>query len=219
MTVNTTRWNRIRYTLYAPVYDAVVRLLDGERRRAVELAAVQPGERVLIVGAGTGRDLDYLPRGCEVTAIDLTPAMLSRLRRRAARLGRPVDARVMDAQRLDLPDGHFDCVLLHLIVAVIPDPDACVREAARVLKPGGRISIFDKFQPDERPPSVGRRLANVVTSTLFSDITRQLGPILERAGLSLRVFQRTRLPLFVRVLAGHAEADSPRGRTTQQSKP
>ena len=39
----------------------------------------------------------------------------------------------------------FDCVVLHLIVAVVPQPQRCLAEAVRVLKPGGRILLFDKF--------------------------------------------------------------------------
>ena len=54
------RWNRARYNLYAPVYDWLVGRLgfiERGRRRALELAAIRAGERVLIVAAGTGLDL------------------------------------------------------------------------------------------------------------------------------------------------------------------
>lgn len=183
MNPNTTAWNRLRYTLYAPLYDAAARLFGPDRRRAVALVAPRPGERVLILGAGTGLDLEYLPAGCEVTAVDLSPAMIRRLRRRAQRLGRQVEARVMDAERLELADEHYDVVLLHLILAVVPDAEACAREAARVLKPAGRISVFDKFLDDAAQPGPARRLANLFTNALFSDINRRLTPILTQAGL------------------------------------
>jgi phosphatidylethanolamine/phosphatidyl-N-methylethanolamine N-methyltransferase len=78
---------------------------------------------VLIVGAGTGLDLDYVPEGVEITAIDVTPAMLRRLTRRAARTGRCVSVRVMDARHLTFPDESFDAVILHLILAVMPQPE------------------------------------------------------------------------------------------------
>lgn len=197
MNPNTTGWNRLRYSLYAPVYDAVARVFARDRRRAVALVAPERGERVLIVGAGTGLDLEFLPEGCEITAVDLSPAMVRRIRRRAARLGLTVEARVMDAERLDLPEGHYDVVLLHLILAVVPDPLACAREAARVLKPGGRISVLDKFLDDNAQPSAGRRLANAVANTLFSDINRRLTPILEQAGLEAETIEPGRLgPMF-----------------------
>jgi ubiquinone/menaquinone biosynthesis C-methylase UbiE len=187
MPINTLGWNRIRYTLIAPVYDAVVRM-GAQRRRAVELLRLEPGERVLIVGCGTGADLDALPAGVTVTATDLTPAMVERTRARAARLGRAVDARVMNAQAMDAADGSYDAVLLHLILAVVPDPVAALREAERVLRPGGRATVLDKWVPEGERPSLARRAANLAASLVATDITRQLGPIVART--SLRVEHR-----------------------------
>jgi phosphatidylethanolamine/phosphatidyl-N-methylethanolamine N-methyltransferase len=185
--LNTNAWNRLRYTLYAPFYDRVVRFARP-RRRSIELLSLSPGERVLIVGAGTGADLPFLPDDVQVTATDLTPAMVERIVRRARRLGRTVEARVMDAQALDYPDASFDAVILHLIVAVAPDPRAVVREAERVLVPGGRIAVFDKFAPEGRSPSSLRRVLNVGIRFFFTDITRKLGPLLE--GTRLRIVHR-----------------------------
>ena len=187
MGVNTNRWNRIRYSLYAPFYDVFVRRLARGRRRAIELLDVQPGERVLIVGCGTGLDLELLPKGCAITAIDLTPAMVEKTRARASALGLTIDARAMDAAKLDFADASFDCVLLHLILAVVPDPHATAREASRVLRRGGRASIFDKFADRA---SIARRALNVVTNLVATDITRSLDDIL--AATSLRVVREER---------------------------
>ncbi|HEX6910109.1 MAG TPA: methyltransferase domain-containing protein, partial [Longimicrobium sp.] len=145
----------------------------------------QPGERVLVDGCGTGADLAFIPEGVQVTATDLTPAMVTRTRHRAQILGRPVDARVMDAQALDFADGAFDAVVLHLILAVVPDPVAAIREAARVLRPGGRAVVFDKWVPDDADPSLGRRAANVVARVVATEITRKLGPLAHAAGLQV----------------------------------
>lgn len=182
MAVNTNRWNRLRYTVYAPVYDRIASFA-GPRRRSIGLLDLQDGERVLIDGAGTGADLGLIPPGVAVVATDLTPAMVERIHRRAARLGREVDARVMDAQALEFPDASFDAVILHLIVAVVPDPVGALREVARVLRPGGRAVVFDKFVPEGASPSLLRRSLNLVTNALFSDVTRTLGPLLAGTGL------------------------------------
>jgi ubiquinone/menaquinone biosynthesis C-methylase UbiE len=185
MPIDGARWNRLRYTLWTPVYDLVARRLDRARRRAHELAAIGVGERVLLDGAGTGLDLELLPRGVVVAAIDITPSMIGRLRTRAAELGIEVDARVADGHHLPFPDESFDVVVLHLILAVIPDPVACIREAERVLRPGGRVSILDKWVPDGETPSFFRRAANLVTAPLATHITRSLGPILAATSLRL----------------------------------
>ena len=139
---------------------------------------------MLIPGIGTGADLPLIPSGVEVTGTDVTPAML----RRAAAHGRPgVTLKVMDAARLDFPDGHFDAVVLHLILAVLADPAGGLREAARVVRAGGRIVVFDKFLADRKTASLPRRLLNAVTSVLFTDINRRFGEILKAGGNGLDV--------------------------------
>jgi len=192
--LNTTGWNRIRYSLYAPVYDWIVRL-DRARGKAIEGLDLQEGGRVLIPGAGTGQDLDVLPPGLDVVAGDIAPGMVRRLHRRAsarsdrgeARGAGRVEVRELDAQALDFPDGSFDAVLLHLVVAIVPDPRACLEEAVRVLRPGGRLSILDKFAPEGRV-SPWRRVLNPVAESIASSVSRQLGVLLD--GLPVRILDR-----------------------------
>ncbi|HYH81112.1 MAG TPA: class I SAM-dependent methyltransferase, partial [Longimicrobium sp.] len=85
--------------------------------------------------------------------------------------------RVMDAQALEFADGSFDAVVLHLILAVVPDPVAAIREAERVLAPGGRAVVFDKWVPEGSRPSPLRRAANLVANLAATDITRSLGEL------------------------------------------
>jgi ubiquinone/menaquinone biosynthesis C-methylase UbiE len=173
-------WNRLRYTVWAPTYDAIARAagFDTARRLSIERLRLVSGDRVLIVGAGTGLDLDFVPSNVDVTAIDVTPAMLKQLERRAAVTGRSVTARIMDARQLAFPDSSFDAVVMHLVLAVMPEPARGLREAVRVLKPGRRIAVFDKFLKDEEHPSLKRRLLNVLAKPLFSDLNRRLGPLM-----------------------------------------
>jgi ubiquinone/menaquinone biosynthesis C-methylase UbiE len=180
-------WNRLRYTFWAPWYDTLVAAVDfgPARRESIRRLNLARGQRVLLSGAGTGLDLDYLPPGVAITAIDVTGAMLTRLRHRAAGLGLSVHAHIMDAGRLGFADAQFDAVVLHLILAVMPDPARGLREAARVLAPGGRVAVFDKFLASGTRPSLARRAGNLVIKPLFSDLTLQLEPLLAPAGLSI----------------------------------
>jgi ubiquinone/menaquinone biosynthesis C-methylase UbiE len=173
-------WNRLRYTVWAPAYDAVANAagFDAARRLSIEGLRLAPGDRLLMAGAGTGLDLPHLPSNVDVTAVDVTPAMLQRLERRAASQHRTVTTHIMDARQLAFPAASFDAVLLHLILAVMPQPEQGVREAVRVLKSGGRIGVFDKFLRDEERPSLKRRVLNAVAKPLFSDLNRRLGPLI-----------------------------------------
>jgi len=185
MKINTNRWNKIRYTLYTPGYDLVARVVEKSRKRSIESLQIQPGDKVLIIGAGTGLDLDFLPGNCEITATDLTPSMVERIKRRNLVTRLQVEALVMDGQQLSFPDDQFDKVILHLILAVIPDPVACIREASRVLKKGGTAVVFDKFVPKGRKVSLMRSFFNLFTNFIASDITRNTDTILANSGFTV----------------------------------
>lgn len=178
-------WNRTRYRLYAPIYDLAARPLESGRRRAIERLELGPDDRILILGSGPGVDLEYLPAGARVTAVDAAPEMVERTAVKADQLGLDVDARVGDAQDLDFEDGSFDAVLLHLVLSVVPDPGAVASETARVLAPDGRASIYDKFVAEGEEPSLVRRALNPIARLLFSDLTRRLEPIVRAAGLRI----------------------------------
>lgn len=135
---------RLSYSLIAPLYDRVVErpLLEARARSLRDLPADKAG-RVLVSGVGTGLDLPLLPAMHRYTALDFNAAMLSRARRRGANLH--VDWVLGDSMALPFADARFDHAVLHLILAVVPQPEKCLSEAARVLKPGGTILVFDKF--------------------------------------------------------------------------
>lgn len=182
MDPNTNAWNQRRYSLWAPVYDIVGRRFDARRRRSLALLDLRPGERVLLVGAGTGADLPLLPPEVFALGTDLTPAMLQRARVRARARQHLA---LMDGHALGVPDASCDAVVLHLILAVLPDPLACLRETARVLAPGGRAVVFDKFVRGRAPLAL--RLVNVATRVLATEVTRDFADLLARSGAPLRV--------------------------------
>ncbi len=172
------RQNLAIYRRWAPVYDLFFKPVSARaRRRAINLLALQPGERLFLPGVGTGLDLLLLPPGIGVVAGDLNPVML----RRAAAKPLANGLHLLDAQRLALPNACCEAALLSLIVSVAPDGAAVLAEASRVLKPGGRVVIFDKFLPERAGLSAGRRLLGAVAAGLGTDINRRLGDILTGA--------------------------------------
>jgi len=127
-----------------PVYDWVAKPFEAGRSRAIERVDPQPEDRILILGCGTGMDLEQLPAGASVTAIDVSGPMVRRAESRAESLGIEIDARVGDAQSLPFDDSTFDVVLLHLVVSLVPDPKALVDEAARVQRAKLRFVVQGK---------------------------------------------------------------------------
>lgn len=134
---------RTSYTLLAPVYDWLIGPALA-RVRARSLARLPAGgARILLNGIGTGLDLPLLPPTHQYTALDLTRAMLDKALPRRGRLD--VQWVQGDSQRLPFRANSFDHVLLHLILAIVPDSRAALREAARVVRTGGKLFVLDKF--------------------------------------------------------------------------
>ncbi|HJW27125.1 MAG TPA: class I SAM-dependent methyltransferase [Rhodocyclaceae bacterium] len=145
------------YRFIAPLYDATIAAATRAARRDSLAALPAEASRVLINGIGTGLDLPHLPAHHEYVGIDLTGAMLGRAVQRAE--GPPFLPVLGDAQRLPFAAASFDAAVLHLILAVVPNPAACLAETCRVLRPGGTVLVFDKFlRPGETAPI--RRLLN-----------------------------------------------------------
>jgi len=171
---------RYTYTVFAPIYDAfVARFTHAARQRSLARLGNGRHDEVLLVGVGSGLDLPLLPQGPSYTALDLTPAMLTRAQRRAACLELDIRLDQGDARRLPYPAAAFDVVVLHLILAVTPHPEQVLQEAARVLRPGGRVLILDKFlRPGQRAPI--RRLISPLlgllatrTDVVFDEVLAQ----------------------------------------------
>jgi phosphatidylethanolamine/phosphatidyl-N-methylethanolamine N-methyltransferase len=182
----TNRWNRLIYRLWSPVYDALIgEFYAQERKRAVKTLNLQPGEKVLLVGVGTGADLRLLPEGVEAVGLDLSPDMLKRARAKLPLAGRAISLIQADAQLRVVQDSYFDGVIFNLILSVIPDGAACWRESLRALKPGGRAVVFDKFLPEAGSLSLGRRILNVFTTLIGTDINRRFGDLTAGAGFKV----------------------------------
>lgn len=149
-TLGAMKSNEVRrtYRWMAPLYDPLFRrFYQGLRADSIRALDLQPSETVVLVGVGTGLDIPLLPRGTNAIGIDMTPEML----RRAARRGPGSAGFVLaDGAALPIADGCVSAVIFHLVLSVAPDPVALLAEAARILRPGGRVAILDHFAPAGR---------------------------------------------------------------------
>jgi len=106
------------------------------------------GKRVLEIGVGMGADyLEWLKAGALATGVDLSSASLEQARRRAELAGLVPDLRQADAEHLPFADGTFDTVYSYGVMHHSPDTTRCIREAWRVLKPGGELRVMVYHHP------------------------------------------------------------------------
>jgi phosphatidylethanolamine/phosphatidyl-N-methylethanolamine N-methyltransferase len=135
------------YDKLATVYDLIFGpTLHPGRLQAIQRMNIQPGERVLEVGVGTGINLSLYPREADITGIDFSSSMLEKARERAARPeASPVRLLQMDAAALRFADDSFDIVYAPYLISVVPDPVKVAQEMRRVCRPGGRIIFLNHF--------------------------------------------------------------------------
>jgi len=137
-------------------YDAGLRAITLGRVAALhqavaEAAAAQPGARVLEIGCGTGAVTQrLLARGARVTALDQSPEMLQRARARLGEAAQRVDWLERTAAEIDaLPEQAFDAVAISLALSEMSSGERrfVLRQALRLLVPGGRLAVADEVRP------------------------------------------------------------------------
>jgi len=104
--------------------------------------------------------------------------------------------------------NSFDAAILNLILSVVPDAKACLEAAFQALKPGGRLVIFDKFQPDHKKITPLRRFINFFSTLLGTDITRRLGDMLSGCSCSVIHEEPSLLGGMYRVVLLQKEQDN-----------
>ena len=161
------------YDKLAKVYDLIFGpTLHPGRLRAIQRMDIQPGERVLEVGVGTGINLSLYPKQCSVTGIDFSGSMLEKARERAAKGLRNVRLLQMDAADLKFADDSFDIVYAPYLISVVPDPIKVAREMRRVCRPGGRIIFLNHFLSPN--PILGRIERSISPFTIHIGFTADL---------------------------------------------
>lgn len=171
---------------------------DEVRARAayLDLLGPAPGERVLDVGCGSGvvtRDLARrVAPGGRVVGLDPSPALLTVAAERAAEAGLAgqIEWREGDARALPCADGEFDAAIAVTTLCHIPDGERAVPELVRVVRPAGRVGVFDRdndsyiiAHPDR---ALTRRIvaAGSDHTTVDGWLIRRLPRLLREAGLA-----------------------------------
>ena len=129
----------------------------------VEALALQPGETVLDLGSGPGLDAFLAARrvgtGGHVIGVDMTPEMIDRARGAARDAGlSQVEFRHGRLEELPVEDGSVDAVTSNCVINLVPDKARVFAEAARALRPGGRLVVSDIVLDAPLPETIGNDL-------------------------------------------------------------
>ena len=139
-----------------------------------------------MVAAGTGNEFRYFPSRLTVTAVDISPGMIEKARRKAADYDGALDVRVMDVQALEFPDATFDTVVTACTFCSVPDPLRGLRELYRCLKPGGQLLMFEHVRSRVGPIAIFQDLMTPISSRFGPAMNRDTISNVLRAGFELR---------------------------------
>jgi ubiquinone/menaquinone biosynthesis C-methylase UbiE len=187
----------------APRYDRQIALFEkalfaGGR----EWACAKASGDVLEIAVGTGRNLQHYAPGTRLTGIELSNEMLAIARRRAEALETEIDLRQGDAQALEFADASFDTVVITLALCTIPDDRAAVREAGRVLRPGGRLVLVEHVRSPVRPVRIVQRLLDRPSVRFAGDhLVRDPLDYLASEGFEVESAERLKWGIVERVVA------------------
>ena len=205
MSANRDGTERVRrhYDRRAEDYDRLIapfeRLLFGAGR---EWVCSRARGEVLEIAVGTGRNLSFYPAGVHLTGIELSPKMLEIARRRARENGIEADLRAGDAQNLPFPDARFDTVIATLALCTIRDDLQAVTEAARVLRPGGRLLLLEHVRSPILPVRALQGILNPLFVLLENDhLLREPLRHVEGLGLVVEHLERSKLGIVERLVA------------------
>lgn len=145
----------LSYRFLTPFYDFIQKYIVQDIRYKsllVEQAKIQPGQRVLDLGCGTGTLAIMAKQAqpdAEVTGLDADPDMLKVAKYKAAQQNVPVTFDIGFTNNLPYPNASFDRVLSSIMIHHLKTPDKIqtAREVYRVLKPGGQLHIIDFGKP------------------------------------------------------------------------
>ena len=141
----------------------------GATRRLAEACKIDPGSHVLDIACGRGTSAIYIANryGCRVTGIDLSTDLVAEANSLARRSGVPnrVSFKVGDATALPSADGKFDVVMSQAILMLVTDANRVIKEALRVVRPGGRYGALELTLSDDAPASVVKAAQSEISAS------------------------------------------------------
>jgi len=187
-------WGR----LFAAMYDRGLKGTEEAGLREMRRGTLSVAQgRTIDLGAGTGANLELYPDAVtELVLAEPDPHMARRLRERLAHSSRTAELVEAPAERLPFEDSSFDTAVFTLVLCTVPDPAAALAEAARILKPGGKLLFVEHVRAED--PGLARWQDRLEKPWRFvgdgCHCNRDTVATIEASPLTLESVERDRLP-------------------------
>jgi len=174
-----------RYDRVSSIYDLLekpMELMAFSKWRERIIKRIE-GEKILEVGVGTGKNLQYYPENVNLTGIDFSKKMLEKAKERAENLDN-INLIEMDAEKMTFHDNSFDTVITSCVFCSVPDPVKGLKEIRRVCKPDGKIIMLEHMRSRNKLVGKFMDIVNFIPLNIWgANINRKTMENLNKAGL------------------------------------
>lgn len=182
--MNNTEKIKNRYNRAARFYDIIENPMEimALKKWRIDLIKELKG-KVLEIGVGTGKNIEYYPSGIDITSIDFSEKMLQKAHEKTVKFNKTVKLVNMDAQNMDFPDNTFDMIFTTCVFCSVPDPIIGLREMRRVCKQNGKIIMIEHVRSERKVLGVIMDILNpIVVNTYGANINRKTLDNINSAG-------------------------------------
>ncbi len=155
---------------WQPFKEALFRNMDG---------------KILFLALGTGLDIPFFPPGKDITAIDISPKMIEQAQERIADYDGRIEASVMDVHEMTFAPDSFDQIFTSCTFCSVPNPVEGLKALYRVLKPGGKLFMFEHTGSRFYPFKPMMHLMTALTSWIGPEMNRTTVANVKAAGFKV----------------------------------
>jgi len=173
-----------RYNRISKIYDMIESPMESMsmgKWRELLIEKIE-GEKILEVGIGTGKNLDYYPSDLSITGIDFSKKMLEKAKQKISNKDN-IKIIEMDAENMEFDDNTFDTVITSCVFCSVPDPIKGLKEIRRVCKNNGKIIMLEHMRSDKKVIGRFMDIINFIPVNIWgANINRRTINNLKKAG-------------------------------------